>query len=175
MVDMSAGIYLTIANLMQMSDMYQPTLGARFIGGLQGGVTAALILGTLFSLYSMLVFSNTENWIPYATEIYSAIIVGAFVIGWKWVANYTKNEKQENNEKRQRIDYLLLIIGWPVIFLLLYKIQSYMNIDLIYKGISILDALFGLGSVLFATSVVYYLKSGPIQLLRCHDGSLGPF
>ncbi len=158
-----------------MSDMYQPTLGARFIGGLQGGVTAALILGTLFSLYSILIFSNTENWIPYATEIHSAIIVGAFVIGWKWVANYTTNEKQENNGKRQRIDYLLLIIGWPVVFFLLHEIQSYMDICHIYNGVSTLDALFGLGSVLFATSVVYYLKLGPMQLLHYHDGSFNLF
>lgn len=156
-----------------MVNIYHPTLGSRFLGGLQGVITAINILSTVFTAYTVFVFSHTKSWIPYASEIYSVVIAVAFVIGWRWVVYHTKNKNQGRHKKRQRIDYiLLLLIGWPIFYFMLHEILQNIGIRFYYNGLYVLPIMFGFGAILFATFVVYYLETGPLQLLNHRDISL---
>jgi hypothetical protein len=143
---------------------YYPSLLATSVGGLQWGLSAAVVATVFVQLYVdyLLATGNYETNGPIGPgplPILAALVVG-LVAGSLWVGRRTTDERQETRDTRRRIEFLVVAtLALPVVFVPLSfalavldpAIPTFVGRFLGVAGPTVV----GIGSLVLASALVY--------------------
>jgi len=143
---------------------YYPSLLATSVGGLQWGLSAAVI-ATVFVQLSVEYLLATGNYEPNRPigpgplPILAAFVVG-LVAGSLWVGRKTVDEQQETRDTRRRVEFLLVAtLALPVVFVPLsfaLVVLDPIVPTLVRRSLGVAGpTLVGIGSLLLASILVY--------------------
>ena len=140
---------------------YYPSLLATCVGGLQWGISAAVVATVFVNLYVDYLLA-TGNYTPNEPigpgplPIVVALAVGA-VGGGLWVTLRTESRTAETRDTRRRVEFLAVLFGFPLVMLPVLFVWTFLPIPSVVNefGATVGPVVYGLGGLLFASVLVY--------------------
>lgn len=143
---------------------YYPSLLATSVGGLQWGLSAAVVATVFVQLYVdyLLATGDYEPNGSVGPGPFPILVALGFglVVGSLWVGRTTRDERQETRDTRRRIEFLLVAtLALPVVFVPLsfgLALLSPWTPTVVSRFLGVAGpTLVGIGSLLFASVLVY--------------------